>query len=106
MSAKRRVWVSEGRPRGMEFKPYREYKRAKRQFRNALNEEHQDYMRKVYSDIDKAAEIDVRLLWKLTKHRKPRRSRIYPEIRDEGVTQIHKVLRKRLLRFIGNYILR
>lgn len=42
-----------------------------------------------YSDIDKAAEIDVRLFWKVTKRRKPRRSRIYPEIRDEeGVTHI------------------
>lgn len=84
--AKRRIWMSEGRPRGVEFESYREYKRAKRQFRNALDEEHELYMRKVYNDIDKAAEVDVRLLWKLTKRRKPRSSRIYPEIRnDEGV---------------------
>lgn len=67
----------------MEFTSYREYKWAKRQFRNALYEEHEKYMQKVYSDIDKAAEIDVRLFWKLTKCRKPKRSQIYPEIGDE-----------------------
>ena len=44
-------------------------------------------MRKVYSDIDKAAEANIRLFWKLTKRRKPRTSRVYPEICDEnGVT--------------------
>lgn len=40
-------------------------------------------MQRVYSDIDKAAEIYVRLFWKLTKSRKPKRFRIYPEIRNE-----------------------
>lgn len=78
--------MSEGRLRGMEFESCREFKRAKRQFRNALDEEHELYMRKVYNDIDKAAEVDVRLFWKLTERRKPRSSHIYPEIRnDEGV---------------------
>lgn len=41
-------------------------------------------MRKVYNDIDKAVEVDVRLFWKLTKRRKPISSRIYPEIRNEN----------------------
>lgn len=42
----------------------------------------------VCGDIDEAAEMDihVRLFWKLTKHRKRRASRIYPEIRDEKGT--------------------
>ena len=44
-------------------------------------------MRKVYSDIDEAAEVDDHLFWKLTKRRKPRTTRIYPEIRnEEGIT--------------------
>lgn len=59
--AKRRLWMSEGRPRGMNYSSYREYKRAKRLFRNALDREHAAYMSKVYADIDKAAEVELRL---------------------------------------------
>ena len=41
----------------------------------------------LYSDIDEAAEVDFRLFWKLTKRRKPRTTRKYPEIRnEEGIT--------------------
>lgn len=56
--------MTEGRPWGMGFESYREYKQAKRQFRNAFDEKL--YMRKVYNDIDKAAEVNMRLFWKLT----------------------------------------
>lgn len=80
--AKRQLWMSEGRPRGMNYSSYREYKRAKRLFRNVLDREHAAYMSKVYADIDKAAEVDLRLFWKLTKHIKPKTSRLYPEITD------------------------
>ena len=80
--SKRRIWLSEGRPRGMNCSSYREYKRAKRLFRNALDKEHAAYMSKVYADIDNAAEIDLRLFWKLTKRIKPKTSRLYPEILD------------------------
>jgi hypothetical protein len=84
---KQRVWIPEGRPRGLQFPSDCDYKQAKRDFRNALDKEHYNYMRKVYSDIDKAAEVNVRLSWKQTKRRKPRTSRVYPEICDEnGVT--------------------
>ena len=80
---KRRVWLAEGRPRGMQHLSYREYKRAKRQFRNALNVEHDKYMAATYKDIDDAAECDIRLFWRLTKRKRSRASRIYPEIRDD-----------------------
>lgn len=80
--AKPRLWMSEGRPRGMNYSSYREYKRAKRLFRNVLDREHAAYMSKVYADIDKAAEVDLRLFWKLTKHIKPKTSRLYPKITD------------------------
>lgn len=73
----------EGRPREMMFASNREYKRAKRNFRRALDEQH---MCDVYRDIDKAAEMDIGLFWKLTKRRKRRASRIYPEIQDEKGT--------------------
>ena len=82
--AKRRIWIGEGRPRGMSFDSYREYKRAKREFRNALDNEYEQYMYSVYQDIDTAAECDIRLFWRLIKRQKPRSSRLYPEIRDDA----------------------
>ena len=33
-------------------------------------------------NIDEAAECDIRLFWRLTKRKKPRTSRRYPEIHD------------------------
>lgn len=51
-------------------------------FRNALDREHAAYMGKVYTDIDKATKVDLRLFWKLTKRIKPKTSRLYPEIID------------------------
>lgn len=66
----------------MNYSLYREYKRAKRLFQNALDREHAAYMSKVYADIDKAAKVDLRLFWKFTKRIKPKTSRLYPEITD------------------------
>ena len=80
--AMRRRWIREGRPRGMEYASYREYKRAKRAFRNVHDTEYDNFLQSVYREIDEAAELDLRLFWKLVKRRRPRSSRIYPEIRD------------------------
>lgn len=49
--------MSEGRSRNMNYSLDREYKRAKRLFRNALDREHAAYMSKVNADIDKAADV-------------------------------------------------
>ena len=68
----------------LSFDSYREYKRAKREFRNALDNEYEQYMYSVYQDIDTAADCDIRLFWRLIKRQKPRSSRLYPEIRDDA----------------------
>lgn len=67
----RRIWVSEGKPRGMGFQSYRDYKRAKRNFRNAQNLEYEIYLKSVHRDLDEAAisEMDIRLFWRLVKQR-------------------------------------
>lgn len=78
-----RIWLAEGRPRDMLFESYRNYKRAKRHFRVALNNEFNNYMKSVYHDLDNAAECDIRLFWKLVKRRKNRTSRTYPEIQGK-----------------------
>ena len=44
--------------------------------------EYDNFLQSVYREIDEAAELDLRLFWKLVKRRRPRSSRIYPEIRD------------------------
>ena len=54
---KRRIWLSEGRPRGMCHDSYRNYKRAKRDFRNALQSAHDEFMTSVFRDIDEASEF-------------------------------------------------
>lgn len=76
----RRMWVLQRRPRGMQFQYFREYKHAKHAFRKALNTEHDKYLQSVYREIDEPAELDLRLFWRLVKQRRPRSSRIYPEI--------------------------
>ena len=62
----------------MSFDSYREYKRAKREFRNALDNEYEQYMYSVYQDIDTAAECDIRLFWRLIKRQKSRMCPPYP----------------------------
>ena len=66
----------------MEYASYRGYKRAKRAFRNVHDTEYENFLQSVYRDIYEAAEVDLSLFWKLVKRRRPRSSRIYPEIRD------------------------
>jgi hypothetical protein len=70
---------------------YRNYKRAKRDFRNALQSVHDEYMTSVFRDIDEASECDVRLFWTLIKRQRPRRSRIYQEIESESITHSNPV---------------
>lgn len=76
----RTIWVTEGRPRGMQHKSYREYKAAKTQFRRAQQTANEQYLQKCYDDLNEAAECDIRLFWKLSKQFKKRTSKVYPEI--------------------------
>lgn len=80
----RNIWLIEGRPRGMVHDSYKNYKKAKREFRNKLNAEHDRYMTSVFHDIDQASECDVRLFWKLVKRQRPRNTRFYQEIEIDG----------------------
>ena len=63
---------------------YKNYKKAKREFRNKLNAEHDRHMTSVFHDIDQASECDVRLFWKLVKRQRPRNTRFYQEIEIDG----------------------
>lgn len=49
------------RPRGMQHDAYRNYKRAKRAFRNARDKEYEIFIQSVNCEIDEATELDLRL---------------------------------------------
>ena len=63
----RRVWISEGRPRGFQHESYRAYKVAKSIFRAKQRLASNMYLNKVYDDLNESAETDFRLFWKLLK---------------------------------------
>ncbi|KAJ8307579.1 hypothetical protein KUTeg_014868 [Tegillarca granosa] len=76
----RRIWVCEGRPRGRQHQSYSNYKDAKRQFRNTLQNACDSYLQRTYQDIDDAAGCDIRLFMKLVSKQRPRKNKVYPEI--------------------------
>ncbi|CAG2237360.1 unnamed protein product [Mytilus edulis] len=76
----RRVWMQDGRPRGMQHESYFNYKRAKRDFRNIQKLANEQYIEETYDDINNAAECDIRLFWKLIKRQKPKHSKVCQQI--------------------------
>ncbi|VDH92073.1 Hypothetical predicted protein [Mytilus galloprovincialis] len=82
----RKVWVIDGRPRGMHYDSYKLYKRAKHEFRNIQQAAYEQYIQQTNDDINKAAACDIRLFWKLIKRNKAVSSKIYPEIiQDDNI---------------------
>lgn len=70
MRQARYCWLAEGRPRGKNNAPYRAYKEAKRIFRAAQRKASDEYLNKTYRDLDEAADLDIRLFWKLIKNKR------------------------------------
>ncbi|CAG2250536.1 unnamed protein product [Mytilus edulis] len=81
----RRVWMQDGRPRGMQHESYFNYKRAKRDFRNIQKLENERYIEETYDDINNAAECDIRLFWKLIKRQKPKHSKVCQQIKHNNI---------------------
>ena len=73
-------WLLDGKPRGMQFTSYYNYKRAKRHFRFVQEEAANEFLNQAFTDIDQAAGCDIRLFWRLIRKRKSRSVKIYPEI--------------------------
>ena len=68
--AKRQIWIKENKPRGWSCKSYSDYKTAKKKFRIVQEQAIKEYEDAIYRDIDEAAELDVRLFWKLMNSHK------------------------------------
>ena len=60
----RHIWISENRPRGNQYPSYLYYKVAKRTFARALKVKQEEHYQKVYEELEKAIDLDVKHLWK------------------------------------------
>ena len=67
---KRRLRITEGRPRGSNHTSYTEYKLAKARFQKLQRIESNAYMERVHNDLDEAAGLDYRLFWRILRSRK------------------------------------
>ena len=84
--AHRRKWLSFGRPRDENNQYYRAYKDAKAAFRRLQRYESDKYMQQTFEELDKAAELDYRLFWKLLRRQSGRKSSYVNKIIVNDVT--------------------
>ena len=70
MREKRRKWIHDGRPRGMQFLSYKEYKSAKTLFRAHHRRCAENYFIELNIEIDQAAELDSGVFWKKINNRR------------------------------------
>ena len=83
MRTKRSIWISENRPRGNSFISYKEYKDAKRIFRQYHRRCAQNHLKTLNDEIDKATGLDSRYFWKLVNARR-NKSNVGAEIKFHG----------------------
>ena len=65
MKLKRAAWINDGKPRDVGRDSYKDYKSAKREFRRCHRKGVNKYLRDQIEEIDKAAELDSTLFWRL-----------------------------------------
>ena len=82
----RRIWISEGRPRGMNHLSYRNYKKAKNNFRQLQRHESSEFINKSYEELEHAAEVDYRLYWRMLRNKKPKQKLACTEIRVNDIS--------------------
>lgn len=71
---KRKIWLQNNKPRGMQHVSYSEYKKAKSAFRKTQEQAIFEYENSIYREIDESSECDIRLFWKLINQQKRRKS--------------------------------
>ena len=86
MSYRRRLWITEGRPRGMQFPTFQMYKQAKDTFRTSLNKAYLDYERETYSSLDEACNINHKSLWAKLRSKKKINSIISINVDNNTIT--------------------
>ena len=81
MTVKHSVWISVGRPRGNGYNSYRQYKEAKRIFRQYHRKCAENYLKNLNDEIDRAAEVKSEYFWKLVNKRKSKANIMDSEIK-------------------------
>jgi hypothetical protein len=66
---KKKIWLEEGQPRGLESESYRNYKQAKRDFTNAIRTAQRQYEPEQIEHLQELAEIDIGLFVRALKRR-------------------------------------
>lgn len=69
----RREWIGPRGPRGMQHESYRMYKSAKRTFNKVQNEAYNNYLHSTADELNKAAECNLRLFWKMWNGRRTKK---------------------------------
>ena len=80
---KRNTWILDGRPRGMQYASYRDYKRAKREFTNALKRAQRQFEQEEFIRLKETAELDLGLFYRSLKRRN-KKSWTSNELRVDG----------------------
>ena len=78
----RLVWISAGRPRGMQHDIYRQYKDAKKVFGKLLHSKEEEFNRKRFTDIDNRFDIDNLSIWKILRHNSEKDSPLHHVTRN------------------------
>ena len=72
----RSVWLRSGRPRGGQHQSYSDYKLAKKSFRRLQRQCIAKYENSIFDQLNKAADTDFKLFWKLLRRQGGSRSEI------------------------------
>lgn len=72
---KRRLWIQDGKPRGMQHTSYADYKRAKSTFRKVQQAAIFEFENKQLNEIDNSADHDIRLFWRLINSKKGKKEK-------------------------------
>jgi len=81
----RREWLSAGRPRGRENATFNNYKIAKTSFRRTQRQHQQEYDHSIHDELNKAADLDYKLFWKLLRSRNRTETNLCCSINVNGV---------------------
>ncbi|XP_046566491.1 uncharacterized protein LOC124275063 [Haliotis rubra] len=69
MLSYRHKWILDGRPRGMTYTSFRDYKKSKDKFRAAMKEAAALYETEHFNNLDKLYDIDQKTFWALLNNR-------------------------------------
>jgi len=82
----RSIWITDGRPRGMEHVSYFNYKQAKKIFAKTLHIAAEAHDEAKYDDINVAHDMDIRKFWKYVNRRKGDQYNDFCIIKDDTNT--------------------